>query len=234
MEETNRKSWVALLVEVLTSPGAAFKEIAERPGFWPAGITLTIINLIIAVITLPKVQEFSQLTLEKMTEMVPPEQVEMLTRSMSPQSVATTTVITALVSPWVIWLVMAVLLKIFAAITDKEAPFRKMFAVGIYGYVPGIIGGIINTILVMFTVVENIEKVSLNLAVFSTTESGFIYYFLKACNPFTWWSLILWGIGAAAVMKVKRPTGVLIYLFGLWLVFALLSGAVGLLNVPMP
>lgn len=51
--EEKRKSWVALLVEVLTSPGAAFKEIAERPGFWPAAITLTIISLIINVVQLP-------------------------------------------------------------------------------------------------------------------------------------------------------------------------------------
>ncbi len=231
--EEKRKSWVALLVEVLTSPGAAFKEIAERPGFWPAAITLTIISLIIKVVQLPKLQEYSRLMLEKMIELVPPEQVEILAKTMSPQYVTTTTVITALIMPWVIWLVMALLLKIFAAITAKEAPFRKMFAVGVYGYVPALIGGIISSIIIMFTAAENIQNVSLSLAVFSTAESGFLYYFLTACNPFTWWSLILWGIGAAAVMKEKRPTGVLIYLFAIWLVFALLTGAVGLLNVPI-
>lgn len=171
--------------------------------------------------------------LEKMIELVPPEQVEILAKTMSPQYVTTTTVITALIMPWVIWLVMALLLKIFAAITAKEAPFRKMFAVGVYGYVPALIGGIISSIIIMFTAAENIQNVSLSLAVFSTAESGFLYYFLTACNPFTWWSLILWGIGAAAVMKEKRPTGVLIYLFAIWLVFALLTGAVGLLNVPI-
>ena len=224
---------MALLVEVLTSPGAAFKEIAERPGFWPAAITLTIISLIINVVQLPKLQEYSRLMLEKMIELVPPEQVEILAKTMSPQYVTTTTVITALIMPWVIWLVMALLLKIFAAITAKEAPFRKMFAVGVYGYVPALIGGIISSIIIMFTAAENIQNVSLSLAVFSTAESGFLYYFLTACNPFTWWSLILWGIGAAAVMKEKRPTGVLIYLFAIWLVFALLTGAVGLLNVPI-
>lgn len=232
MEETQRKSWVALLVEVLTSPGAAFKEIAERPGFWPAAITLTVINLIISIITLPKIQEYSQLMLEKMIETMPAEQVEMLTRTMSPGYVTTTTVIAALVMPWVTWLGIALILKLFAAITAQEAPFRKMFAVAVYGYVPAIIGGIISSILIMCTAAENIKNVSLSLAVFSSAESGFLYHFLLACNPFTWWSLILWGIGAAAVMKVKRSTGVLVYLFALWLVFALITGAVGLLNVP--
>jgi hypothetical protein len=232
VEETNRKSWVALLVEVITSPGAAFKEIAERPGFWPAAITLTVINLIFSIITLPKLQEYSKLTLEKMIETVPPENVDILARTMSPESVTTTTVIAALVGPWVIWLVIALILKLFAAITAQEAPFRKMFAVAVYGYVPAIIGGIISSILVLNTAAENIKNVGLNLAVFSSAESGFLYHFLLACDPFTWWSLILLGIGATAVMKVKRPTGVLIYLFGLWLVFALITGAVGLLNVP--
>ena len=232
MDEEKGKSLAALLLEVFTSPGKAFKEIAERPRFLAAGITLTIINLAFSLLTLPKVQEYSLIMLEKMKEMLPPDQVETLTQSMSAQTVATTTVVGAIILPWFFWLVMAVILKIFAAVTDKDAPFRKMFAVSVYGYVPTIISGIITSIILCFTAAENIEKVSLSLAVFSPSESGFLYYFLKSCNPFTWWSLILWGIGAAAVMKAKRPNGVLIYLFSLWLVYALLIGAVGLLNIP--
>ena len=168
--EEKRKSWVALLVEVLTSPGAAFKEIAERPGFWPAAITLTIISLIINVVQLPKLQEYSRLMLEKMIETVPAEQVEMLTRTMSPESVTTTTVIGALVAPWAMWLVIALLLKLFAAITAKEAPFRKMFAVGVYGYVPAVIGGLIRA-----SCFEHSQKTSkwVSVCVF-LAESGFI------------------------------------------------------------
>jgi hypothetical protein len=230
MQEEKKKSWAALLVEAVTSPGAAFKEIAERPGFWPAGITLTIINLAIAWLTLPKAQEYAQLTLEKLTDTMSAEQAEILAKTMGPQSVTVTTMVSALIMPWITWLVVALILKIFAAVTDKEAPFRKMFAVGVYSYVPALIGGLVGSILVMNTAAENMLKASPTLAVFSPAESGFLFSFLSACNPFTWWSLVLCGIGAAAVMKVKRPNGVLICLFIVWLAFALLTGAAGTLN----
>ncbi len=52
MDEEKGKSWAALILEVFTSPGKAFKEIAERPRFWAAGITLTIINLVFTLLTL--------------------------------------------------------------------------------------------------------------------------------------------------------------------------------------
>jgi hypothetical protein len=230
MEETNKKSWAALLVEVLTSPGAAFKEIAENPRFGAAAVTLTVINFVFAALTIPKVREFTLLTLEN-TPGLSPEDIEAASAFGGGLAVGGT-VLAAIIVPWVMWLVIATLMKIFAAISAKEAPFGTLFAVGVYGYVPAVIGGIISSILVLNTAVENIKNVSISLAVFSSAESGFLYHFLTACNPFTWWSLILWGIGAAAVMKVKRPTGVIFYLFGLWLVFALIIGAVGLLNVP--
>jgi hypothetical protein len=225
MEETNRKSWVALLVEVLTSPGAAFKEIVENPRFGAAAVTLTVINLVFAVFTIPKVRELALLTLEN-TPGLSPEEIEAASAFTGGLAVGGT-VFAAIAVPWVIWLVMATLMKIFAAISAKEAPFGSLFAVGVYGYVPALFGCILNSILTMVTPVENLAKVSISLAVFSPVESGFLYYFLTACNPFIWWSLILWGIGGAAVMKNKRTTGVLIYLFGLWLIFALISGALG-------
>ncbi|MEG3067223.1 MAG: hypothetical protein RQM95_03060 [Syntrophaceticus schinkii] len=75
MEETNKKSWAALLVEVLTSPGAAFKEIAENPRFGAAAVTLTVINFVFAALTIPKVREFTLLTLEN-TPGLSPEDIE--------------------------------------------------------------------------------------------------------------------------------------------------------------
>ncbi len=233
MEEANNKSWMVLLVDVLTSPGRVFEELAERPFFWPAAVLLTVINLIFALLTLPKLREYSQLMLEKMKEIVPADQVEMLTKTMGPESVTTSTIVSALVAPWILWIVITLLLKLFAAITAKEAPFRKIFAVAIYGYVPAVIGGIINSILIMVTAAENIETATISLAVFSPVQSGFLYHFLTACNPFTWWSLLLWGMGAAMVMRAKHPAGVLVYLFGIWLVFALLVGAAGFLSMPI-
>ncbi len=226
MEETKPKSWCALLVEVLTNPGKAFQEIVKNPRFGAAAVSLTVINLIFAVLTIPKAKELALWTLENNPSGLSPDQIE-AGRSIAANAAAGSVVVAAVVGPWVIWLVMATIMKIYAAISAKEAPFGTLFAVSVYGYVPALFGGIIGSIMTMFTAVENMAKISISLAVFSPAESGFLYYFLTACNPFTWWSLILLGIGGATVMKNKRSTGMLIYLFALWLIFALISGALG-------
>ncbi len=226
MDEAKGKSWAALLLEVFTSPAKAFKEIAERPRFGAAGITLTIINLAFALLTLPKWREYSLMGVdfsEYATEQMSAEALEALTQT----TASVSHILIAVLSPWVMSLIVALLLKIFAAVRAKEAPFGSLFAVGIYGYAPVVLGAVITSILIMFTAVENIDKVNLTLAVFAPTESGFLYSFLTACSPFTWWSLILYGIGAAAVMKDKQPNGAIIFLFVLWLMYALIIGALG-------
>jgi len=160
---------------------------------------------------------------EYATEQISADALEAITQT----SASVGLILVAVLSPWVMSLIIALLLKIYAAIRAKEAPFGSLFAVGIYGYAPVVLGAVIKNIIIMFTAVENIDKVNLSLAVFAPTQTGFLYYFLSACSPFTWWSLILWGIGAAAVMKDKKPTGAVIFLFALWLIFALIIGAFG-------
>ena len=222
MEEEKKKGWLSLLVGVLTSPGESFKHIVENPRFGAAAVTLTVISLISTALTIPKLQEYLLWTLEN-TPGLSPEDIEGLGAFTGNVAVGTA-IVAAIAAPWVFGLVMAVLMKIYAAISTKEAPFGTLYAVGIYGYVPALLGTIIANILAMFTVVENFEKVSLSLAVFSPVDSGFLYGFLSACSPFTWWSLLLCGIGGALVMKNKNSTGVVAFLLGLWLVYALIAG----------
>ncbi|HBI26440.1 MAG TPA: GTPase [Peptococcaceae bacterium] len=224
MEEDKKKSWAALLVEVIFSPGESLKYIVENPRFGAAAVTLSVIGLISTAFTIPKVQEFSLWTLEN-TPGISPEDIEALGAFTGNVTVGTT-IVAAIAAPWVFGLVMAVLMKIYAAISSKEAPFGTLFAVGIYGYVPALLGTIITNILLMLTAVENFTKANLSLAVFAPTESGFLYGFLSACNPFIWWSLILCSIGGALVMKNKNSTWVMVYLFGLWLVYAIIAGLI--------
>lgn len=224
MEEGKKKSWAALLVEVIFSPGESFKHIVENPKFGAAAVTLSVISLISTVLTIPKLQEFTMFTLEN-TPGLSLEDLEAI-GAVSGNAAVGVAIAGALLAPWLFGLVIAVLMKIYAAIGSKEAPFGTLFAVGIYGYVPALLGTIIANILVMFAAVENFAKVNLSLAVFAPTESGFLYGFLSACNPFIWWSLILCCIGGALVMKNKNSTGVMVFLFGLWLVYAIIAGLI--------
>jgi len=86
-------------------------------------------------------------------------------------------------------------------------------------------------VLLLGVPVENVERVSLSLAAFLPFQRSFLYFFLTKCSPFTWWSLILWGIGGAAALKT-RPGGVTAYLFVLWFLEALAMAAITALNTP--
>ena len=175
MDEAKGKSWAALLLEVFTSPATLLKRLQRDPA-WAAGITLTIINLAFALLTLPKWREYSLMGVdfsEYATEQMSADALEALTQT----TASVSHILIAVLSPWVMSLIVVLLLKIFAAVRAKEAPFGSLFAVGIYGYAPVVLSAVIKNILIMFTAVENIDKVNLTLAVLPQPNPAFCILF---------------------------------------------------------
>lgn len=216
--------------EVLVSPGKAFAAIAGEPVFLKPALVITGINLFLGIITAPKVKAFTVWMVKHGSAAVPPEQMEQVL-AVATTAAAVGSVVAAVAIPWFIWLIMAGGLKIYAALSAKETSFKTLFAIGVYGYLPVFIGGIIAAFLILNTPVENFQNVTLSLAAFLPFQKSFLYLFLTKCSPFTWWSLILWGIGGAAVMKT-RPGTVIAYLFALWLVEALAGAALAVWKMP--
>ncbi|MDH7576451.1 MAG: YIP1 family protein [Bacillota bacterium] len=208
------------LLGVLTTPGRAFEEIAERPDFLKSAFFICGASLLLALALLPKAQTAAIWMLEQNSMQIPPEQVEMLLPIM-PIVTAVGSIVSALVAPWITWLLIACLLKVYSLVSTKSASFKVFFAASVFGYLPILIGGVITTAIGTAVPVENFQQVSLSLASFLPQQKGFLYIFLGSCNPFTWWSLILWGAGGAAAMKTRSwvPTA---YLFGCWAIYAVL------------
>ncbi|AEG16666.1 hypothetical protein Desku_3174 [Desulfofundulus kuznetsovii DSM 6115] len=217
-------------LKVLTSPGKAFEAIVEQPAFLKSSLLISGVNFLLALVLVPKIQANVLWMIEQGTIPIPPDQVEMM-RAVVPKVTAAGSLISALVIPWGVWLVVAALLKLFSAFSAKSTPFRVLFAVAVYGYIPILIGTITATLIALVVPAENLQQVSLSLASFLPHQKSFIYSFLTQCSPFTWWSLILWGTGGAAAMQI-RPGGTVAYLFGCWLLFALLSSALAFWKAP--
>nr|WP_201764445.1 YIP1 family protein [Thermacetogenium phaeum] len=229
--ERKRPSWLALVWEVLTSPGKAMEKVVEHPSFWPPGLLFWLLNLLATLSLIPKIREYALWSLEHGVVELSPEQLE-AAWAVAPTAAVTGSIAAAVVIPWLTWLAIACLLKIYAAVSTREASFRALFAVSVYGYLPVLLSTLITNAIAAAAPVENFAKVSVSLASFLPSQQGFLYFFLSSCNPFTWWSLVLWGIGGAVAMRAKRPGGIIFYLFVLWLVLALVTSGVAALNMP--
>lgn len=223
-----RSGWWFL--QVLTSPGKAFEEIAAEPAFLKPALVITGINLLLGIILAPKIKAFAVWMVKHGPAAVPPEQMEQVL-AVASTAAAVGSVVGAVVMPWLIWLVIAGLLKVYAMFSAKETSFKSLFAVAVYGYLPVVLGGLIATPITLSVPVENFQNVSLSLAAFLPAQSGFLYFFLRQCNPFTWWSLVLYGIGGAAATKT-RPVSAATYIFVLWLLYALAAGALASIKAP--
>lgn len=229
--EEKRPSWMALMLGVLTGPRKAMEEVVEKPIWWPPAVIFWMLNLLATLLLLPKIREYALWSLEHGVVELSPEQLE-AARAMAPTAAVTGSIAAAVVIPWLTWLAIACLLKIYAAVSTREASFRALFAVAVYGYLPVLLSTLITNAIASAAPVENFAKVSLSLASFLPSQQGFLYFFLSSCNPFTWWSLVLWGIGGALAMRARRPAGIIGYLFVLWLVLALVTSGVATLNMP--
>ena len=217
----NKKSVWALLWGVLLSPGETFERMLaeERPPFLAAAFLFTGIGLVLALLLLPKMQAYSLWMLQNSPQ-ITPEQLA-AARPLIAVSVAVSLIIGALAGPWLYWLAVAGVLKLYDTLfTGKGARFGALFAVAVYGYLPIQLAAIIALPLMLVTAVENIPWTSVSLAALLPAQKTYLYFFLARCNPFTWWSLALWGIGWAKCAKA-RPNGILIFLFVLWLLLSL-------------
>lgn len=204
---------------LLFSPGKVFPELAARHWLKPA-LLLAGLNILLAIIIAPKTVAFAAWLVQQGAAQVPPEKLPQV-QALAPKAALSGLFLGALVVPWVTWVLVAALLQLFAALSARETSFGALFTVAVYGYLPIFFRTVIANFLLLVTPLANLTTGSqLSLAVFLPPQKSFLYFFLTNCSPFTWWSLILWGIGGAAVMKA-RPGTVTAYLFALWLLLAL-------------
>jgi hypothetical protein len=216
--------------KVLLYPTAAMRQVTESPSFVKTALIITGLGLIMGIALTPKVQAFTTWMLTDGPAAIPPEQREQAL-AIAPQAAAVGAVVSAAVAPWLVWLSVAGLLKLYDVFAGAGVSFKSLFAVAVYGYLPIFIGGLITLPIALTVPVENLPNVSLSLAAFFPVELSFSYFLLAKCSPFTWWSLFLWGMGGALAMK-SRPGSVVAYNFVWWLAYAMLAAALAAWQTP--
>jgi hypothetical protein len=196
------------------SPAGTMEYIARRPDFLGAGGLILGLNLVLTVIQLPKIKEFTAWTLQNLK--YSPAQVDIAVSATVVTSLAGSVVV-----PPLMWLVAAALLKLFNAFSGERAEFKSLFAITVFANLPVVLDSIVKTVLVLATPAQNMLRITVSPALFLPPPDlfpGKMYTLLSHFDPFIVWSLVLTALGGSLAMKVPfRRT--LAYVMALWLVY---------------
>jgi len=116
-------------------------------------------------------------------------------------------------------------------IFNLKLEFRRVLPLVVASWVPAFLGGILQTVLSLLTPVEAAARARVSLAALLpvTTDPSLAYLLLDKLNPFIIWTVVLLGLGTAAMAKVEKKQA-MVMVFSLWLVYVVLSLA---FNMPV-
>lgn len=200
-------------------PRKTFEDIIAAPKLTGIIILLLGISLILAVLMLPKIKEFTIATLQSM-----PNAAGMPASAVN--AAVTTTMIAVLVgsiaTPLITWLILAALLSLFNSFSGEKTSFKTFFNICVYSYLPVMIASIVKSGLIMSSPARNMRDISTSLALFLPVDKigDRLYMFLLQIDPFLIWSLVLLALGSSLAMKVAfKKTAV--YTGALWILYVL-------------
>jgi len=218
------------LTGIITRPGVTLATVVEKPTvLWPVAV-ISLVNLGLFIITIPKLQKFLQWTFENMPkQQFTPEQLDQMKSIMSVSGVIGAGIATVF-TPLLIWFVIALLFKFMNLFAGNEAPIKKLYAVAVITSVPTLLGNALRSILVAISPGEDYTSITTSAALaLPKGTTGPLFAFLSSIDPFYIWSLVLLAMGGALVLKTSvRKMGVFVFI--IWILFAALSAGVAALN----
>ena len=227
--------WQRIAGILWSGPRKTFEDIIAAPKLTGIIILLLVISLLIAILILPKIKEF---TLE-IFQIMP-------NTSSLPASAVSTAVTVAIVgalagsiaTPLISWVILAALLSLFNSFTGGKASFKTLFSICVYSYLPVMIASIVKSGLIMSSPAQNMRDISTSLALFLPVDkiNDRLYMFLSQIDPFFIWSLVLLALGSSLAMKVAFKKTAM-YIGALWVLFiiaaVLLSGKASSVSIGM-
>jgi hypothetical protein len=239
-EEQPADSFLSRALGVFISPGATFEAIVRRPGF--------IVPLI--VVTLAAYAMIESILQKIGAEQIVRRSIEMSPRasSMTPDQItqaahqaSTFTAIAmragGILGPGIYLLIVAAAgLFIVNAIFGGTMNFKVSLSVMCYANLVGLIGGVLGIVMVLFGDPDqfNVQNpVPTNVGFFLNMRDTpkFLYTIASSFDIFTTWMLILAALGlSAATARKVRPTPIFLTYLGMWVIWVLIKGGLGMLT----
>jgi hypothetical protein len=209
-----RLSAFGRLTGVLFSPKATFEDIAAKPGFILP--IIIIIGLTVAVVAVFGQRVGWRQFMEQQFAKSP--QTANLSAEEKEQRMATAVKIAPIIGyvqiivvPIAALIIGAVLMGAFNLIASARITFLQSLSIVSYGWVPGIIGGVIGLILLFIKSPDTIDLehlVASDVGAFLSGDSPkWLMSLCTSLNLFTFWEIVLMGIGFSAASPKKVSIG---------------------------
>jgi len=207
---------------IIVEPVKTFRVICEDPRVLIPIAAVLLINLLLTIGFLPQIKEIAEEAMKQAQTMT----AEQLQAAMKWTGIAA--VIGAVAAPPLTWLIQAALLALFNQFSLGAARFKQLFAVAFFAWIPAFLGGLIKSVFMAILGVKQAMAISTSLALIlpRSTNSGFWFVLLSKIDFFSIWSLILLVLGGSVAMQ-KDGKKLAYYIFGLWLVYIVLTALLG-------
>lgn len=207
---------------IIIEPIKTFQVVCGDPKVLIPIAAVLAINLLLTIGFLPQIKEITEETLKQAQTMT----ADQIQAALKWTGIASVVGVVAV--PPLTWLVQAALLAFFNQFNLGAAKFKQLFAVAFFSWIPAFLGGLIKSAFMVVLGVKKAMAISTSLALIlpRSIDSGFWYVFLSKIDFFNIWSLILLVLGGSVAMQ-KDSKKLAIYIFGIWLVFIILTALLG-------
>jgi hypothetical protein len=207
------RPWSALY-QVMTEPSATFRALAERPAILPPYL----LQMAVGVIAFLAVWPITLAAAMDQVSKVP---------NASPASLQTIRIVSlvaglgqALAAPWIAGLIVAGIAAFLGQFYGGSVGFKAYFSMAGYARSPLAVSGLINAaMLTGAATLQQVQSMSVSLAVFAPDASPYIKGILATINPFDIFYYVLLAIGFGALQRLKpakgAPLAVGLYVLGL-------------------
>lgn len=230
----------ARIVNTFIAPSKTFTDLKRNASWWAPWILISIVSMLF-MYTISRQVGFEQVGRNQIEHGSPTraEQFDRLPADQQARQLQITSKFIAAfgyANPIVILLIFLfetlILWATFKVAAGAETSFKTAYAILMYAALPGVIGGILAVISLFAGVNPEAFDINnpagTNLAYYLDPESTgkFLRGMASAVDIFSWWSIVLIGIGFASTSKVKRSTAIAIV--AVWfLLFKLTTAALG-------
>ncbi len=220
--EEQKMSWPQRLWGIIVEPVKTFQDVCKDPRVLIPIAAVLAINLVLTIWFLPEIKAITEEAMNQ-TQTMSAEQIQAALKW-----TAIAVILGSVAIPPLSWLIQAALLALFNQINLGVAHFKQLFAVAFYAWIPAFLGGLIKSAFMAVMGVEKATTISTSLALLlpRSADSGFWYIFLSKIDFFSIWSLILLVLGGSIAMQ-KNSKNLAFFIFGIWLVFVILTALLG-------
>jgi Yip1 domain len=230
-EQQPSMSFFSRVIGVFLSPGETFDDIARKPDILApliVGIlgTIAFSEVMLAKIGMERIIR-TQLEQSGRLSSMTPDQVDQAVSQGAKFGTILTHLIGIFAVPIVILIIAAVGLGIVNLIFGAKTKFSTAFSITCYANLVGVVGAILGVVMMLFGDPEHFNAnapvpTSVGFFLDQAHTSKPLFALASSIDLFTFWFMVLLGIGFAATTQRKASTtSVFLVFLGLWVAYVL-------------